>query len=165
MGQSETAAATPLSGDDNRLACYQVRAASGVISDQTPADPGSGKVKFRKDLQTFVSDHFEDCQTFKFGSVSWQSTAVERMCLFDLKKVKEVCTPVIKNDVEAPRSTSAPVGMDFDPADDGCPPLLPDRPGFEVDQPGRCGSSDGAARRARHVLETKQTCQAHQEDR
>jgi hypothetical protein len=93
--------------DATHYACYQVKATADV-SAQTP-DNGDGVGKFRKDLQVFLEDpFFDDCALLADGMTpSFDGTAVEGACLFDLKKPVELCNPVDKTEVELPRSTAA----------------------------------------------------------
>lgn len=101
---------SPLPPDDaNHFVCYQVKATKD-ITEQTPeSKPGSGAGKFRKDLQAFFEDQFGDCEFDKEGNPSFPATAAAGKCLFDLKKVKELCNPMDKTAVEAPRQTSATI--------------------------------------------------------
>ena len=87
-------------GDNNHFICYQVTA-SKETSDQTPGG------KFRKDLQAYFADQFIDCLNDASGNPSFDGTPVQNRCLFDLKKVKELCNPMDKNSVLPPRETLA----------------------------------------------------------
>ena len=88
--------------------CYQAKVPRDGLSDQAPeSKPGSGKAKFRKDMQTFASDQFDDCALNRDGFPSFQGTAVEGMCLVDLKKPVEICSPATKSAVVPPRKTNA----------------------------------------------------------
>jgi hypothetical protein len=106
VAKSETSAPVP-PGDATHYECYQIKP-FGVLSDQTPETaPASGKFKFRKDLQAYFLDQFSDCVLNQAGTPSFAGTPVEGKCLFDLKKPREICNPVIKSAVDPPRTTDA----------------------------------------------------------
>ena len=93
-------------GDATHFLCYQAKAAT-VPSDQAP-DGGSGKGKFRRDLQAFFADAFADCLLAGGASApSFAGTPVEGRCLVDLKGPKQVCAPAAKSAVLPPRTSSA----------------------------------------------------------
>lgn len=120
-------------GDATHFVCYQVKPTRGAYAEQTPgtcdgdaavnpggsclddaACGGSGgaftlcrKPKFRKDLQGFFADQFDDCAFDGDGGVSFDTTPAAGMCLFDFKRVVELCNPIDKSAVEAPRETEA----------------------------------------------------------
>ncbi len=107
-GQDEAVAATPPVTDKTHFKCYKVKPLKGAISDQTPETaPGSGKTKFRADLQGFFLDQFDDCAFDELGGISFQGTAVEGTCLYDLRAPIELCNPVSTSPVEGGRATSA----------------------------------------------------------
>jgi hypothetical protein len=96
-------------GDANHFVCYQVKATKDV-TDQTPESrPGSATGKFRKDLQAFFEDQLDDCALDKEGNASFPGSPAAGKCLFDLKKVKELCNPMDKSAVQPPRETSASI--------------------------------------------------------
>jgi hypothetical protein len=97
----------PAPADATHYACYQIKATYDVTA-QTP-DGGDGVGKFRKDLQVFLEDpFFNDCALLDDGMTpSFDNTAVEGACLFDLKKPVELCNPVNKTAVVPPRVTAA----------------------------------------------------------
>ena len=120
-------------GDATHYVCYQVKPAKGVFTDQTPGTCSSGagnnaggaclddadcggtaglfslcpRPKYRKDLQAFFRDQFDDCVIDAQSNLAFAGAAAERMCLFDLKKMKELCNPIDTTSVVAPRETSA----------------------------------------------------------
>ncbi len=107
-GKAEAPATPTDPGDATHFMCYQAKAAK-IPSAQAP-DNGSGKGKFRKDLQHYFSDQFDDCAVLKDGvTVPFATTPVEAKCLYDLKKVKEFCSPVDKTAVQPPRPTAATI--------------------------------------------------------
>ena len=103
-------------GDETHYICYQAKVI-GTVADQTP-DTGSGFGKFRKDLEGFFGDQFDDCALDKNGDVAFEGTAVEGKCLYNLKSVKSLCNPIEKDDVGGtpPRVTIAPPGSVSTPA-------------------------------------------------
>lgn len=87
--------------------CYKVRVTSDV-TDQTPETvPGSGSGRFAKTLEAFARDGFDDCALDSDGGVPFAGTPVEGKCLFDLRKIEEVCSPVNTLATEPPRDTTA----------------------------------------------------------
>ena len=87
--------------------CYQVRATRDV-TDQTPEHPpGSGRGRFAKTLEAFTADAFADCELDDDGGTSFAGTPAAEKCLFDLRKVRELCTPVDVTATEPPRDTEA----------------------------------------------------------
>ena len=109
-GEDETEAATPPATDKTHFKCYKVKPLKGAISDQTPETaPGSGKTKFRADLQGFFLDPFDDCALDELGGVSFVGTSVEGKCLYDLKAPIELCNPVSTSAVGNGRATSATI--------------------------------------------------------
>ncbi|MFC1665887.1 hypothetical protein ACFL17_09755 [Pseudomonadota bacterium] len=99
----ETTSPTPLGRDDTHYICYQIIPARRVDSDQAPGG------RFRKDLQAFFQDQFNDCAADISGGVSFSGSAVEGMCLFDIVKPVELCNPTGKVAVVAPRVSTAVV--------------------------------------------------------
>ena len=119
--------------DATHFLCYQVKPAKGAYSEQTPGtcagsagvNPGGmcvddadcggsagqftlcSKPKYRKDLQAFFADQFDDCAFDSDGGISFDATSASGMCLFDLKKVVELCNPINKTAVEGARETEA----------------------------------------------------------
>jgi cysteine-rich repeat protein len=112
----------PAPADATHYICYQAKE-TGDVTGQTP-DTGSGSGKFRKDLEAFFGDQFEDCALDRSGEVSFAGTPVEGKCLLNLKKVKSLCNPIDKSDVGGapPRVTIAPPGSVSTP--DTCRSLL-----------------------------------------
>lgn len=97
---------TPLPpADDTHFVCYQVKATKDV-TDQTP-NAGDGEGSFRGDLQVFVADEFDDCALDSDGNPAFAGSSVEGRCLVDLKKVRELCSPVNTSAVEDGRTTEA----------------------------------------------------------
>jgi len=93
-------------GDATHFLCYQAKAAP-VPSDQAP-DGGTGKGKFRRDLQAFFGDVFADCLLAGGAATpSFAGTTVEGRCLVDLKGPKQICAPAAKSAVLPPRITNA----------------------------------------------------------
>jgi hypothetical protein len=94
-------------GDTTHYACYKVKATKDV-TEQTP-DKGDGTGKLRKDLQAFFGEElFSDCAVLADGTTpSFAGTAVQGMCLFDLKKPVELCNPVSTSAVVPPRQSTA----------------------------------------------------------
>ena len=90
--------ATP--GDATHFVCYQVK----PTKDAT-AQTSDGKLT--ANLQAFFADQFNDCALDASGSASFQGTSVEGKCLLDLTKVVELCNPMNKSAVVAPRQTTA----------------------------------------------------------
>lgn len=96
-------------GDATHFVCYQAKAAK-IPSTQAPDTNGNGKGKFRKDLQHYFSDQFNDCAVLKDeATVPFETTPVEAKCLYDLKKVREICSPVDKTAVQPTRFTTATI--------------------------------------------------------
>lgn len=94
--------------DATHFVCYKVKASQSV-THQTP-DTGSGKGRFRKDLQVFVADGLDDCALLADGlTPSFAASDVEGRCLYDLLKPFELCNPVDKTAVVPPRETSATI--------------------------------------------------------
>jgi hypothetical protein len=61
---------------------------NGAITDQQPAGV------FRKDLQTFASDLFDDCAHFaRSSTVPFTGTAAQGKCLDSLLAPIELCNP------------------------------------------------------------------------
>jgi hypothetical protein len=93
--------------DATHYKCYQITAL-GVASDQTPETaPGSGQFKFRKDVQAFFLDQFGDCTLNQDGTPSFMGSPVQGRCLYNVKKLVELCNPVTKSAVDPPRETAA----------------------------------------------------------
>lgn len=101
-------------GDATHYECYKAQVTKD-ITGQTPDAGGFGS--FRKDLQVFLGDDFDDCALDKGGAVAFPGTPVEGKCLYNMKKVKSFCNPVFKNDVGGtpPRETIAPPGSTSTP--------------------------------------------------
>jgi hypothetical protein len=122
--------AAPTGGD--HFVCYGVKPAKQAFTDQTPGkcdrqapspnasclteeDCGGvsgitvfcAKPKFAKDLQSFFKGELNDCANDAAGGPSFAGTSVAGACMFDLKKVKELCNPMNKRAVEPPRTTTA----------------------------------------------------------
>lgn len=57
--------------------------------------------------QILARDFFDDCALDVSGSPSFAGTTAEGRCLLELSKAAELCNPVAKSEVEAPRVTSA----------------------------------------------------------
>ena len=94
--------------DATHFLCYKVMPSRDVTA-QTP-DNGSGVGRFRKDLQAYAIDGFDDCALLRDGvTPSFEGTGVEGHCLFDLKKPAELCNPADKTAVVPPRQTSATI--------------------------------------------------------
>ncbi len=89
--------------------CYKAQVTKD-ITGQTPDAGGLGS--FRKDLEVFLEDPFDDCALDKSGAVPFVGTDVQGKCLYNLKKVKAFCNVVSKDDVGGtpPRETIAPPG-------------------------------------------------------
>lgn len=116
-GTSETPTA-PAAADATHYLCYQAAAAKEP-SDQAPDPEGDGKGTFRKDLQAFVRDAFDDCALLADGvNVPFAGTPVAGTCLVDVKAPRELCRPVAKTAVEPPRTSAADI--------DGSIPLVSD---------------------------------------
>jgi cysteine-rich repeat protein len=112
----------PAPADATHYICYQAKETADV-TDQTP-DTGGGTGKFRKNLEAFFGDQFEDCEFDRSGDPAFPGTDVAGKCLFNLKKVKFLCNPIAKADVggSPPRVTIAPPGSTSTP--NSCPSLL-----------------------------------------
>jgi hypothetical protein len=96
-------------GDADHFVCYRVVSA-GEVSDQTPeTSPGSGRGRFRTDLQAFFRDQFDDCLQDSLGGTPFATTPVESTCLFNVRRPLELCVPVVKSAVDPPRTTSATI--------------------------------------------------------
>lgn len=95
----------PTPPDDSHFACYKVKTGRDV-TDQTP-DSGGGAGRFRKDMQGFFADEFEDCVLSATGGPSFPSTPVQGRCLLDLRRITEFCSPIEKNPVDPDRVTAA----------------------------------------------------------
>ncbi len=95
-------------GDATHYLCYQVKE-SKIPPFGTQQDPSKGKLL--KGLQAFFVDQFQaiDCATDKNGDPSFPATSVAGNCLHDLKKVKFLCNPASKANVDPPRVTVASV--------------------------------------------------------
>lgn len=104
---SVSPAPAPMSpADATHFVCYKIRTTKDV-TDQTP-DKGNGTGKFPKGLQVFTEDTFDDCAFLADGvTTSFFGTAVAGRCLLDVQKPVELCNPVDKDAVEAPRETTA----------------------------------------------------------
>ena len=79
---------------------------SGPCLDDTDCGGAAGscqRPKLRKDLQAFFEDELDDCALNRDGGVSLPGQPAEGMCLFDLRKPRELCNPVDKSAVVAPR--------------------------------------------------------------
>ena len=96
------AAVSPAGG--STFACYKAKL-SATPTEQAPA--ASGKVKFRKDLQVLARDAFDDCTLDRDGAVAFPDSLAESHCLFDLKGVLEICSPVTTSEVVPPRMSAA----------------------------------------------------------
>ncbi len=99
----DTTPAAP--ADDTHFVCYQVKVTKDV-TEQTP-DGGDGEGALRGDLQVFVADAFDDCAIDDDGNPSFAGSPVEGRCLVDLKKVRELCSPVNTSAVQDGRTTAA----------------------------------------------------------
>ena len=101
----ESAAPSP-PDDATHFLCYRVNA-TGSVTGQTP-DRGNGKGRFRRDLQVFLQDEFDDCALLEDGlTPSFAASDVEGRCLYDIRKPSQLCNPVDMSAVEPPRETSA----------------------------------------------------------
>jgi hypothetical protein len=108
-GKAEAPAMPSPPADATHYKCYKAKVAK-IPSAQAPDVKGNGKGVFRKDLQHYFADQFDDCHFLPDGvSVPFDGTPVAGKCLFDLKKVKEICDPVDKTAVVPPRLTSATI--------------------------------------------------------
>jgi hypothetical protein len=96
-------------GDANHFVCYQVKATADVTAQTPETSPGSGVGRFRKDLQAFFEDQFDDCALDEDGGASFSGSPAAGKCLFDLTKVKQLCNPINKTAVVPPRETSATI--------------------------------------------------------
>lgn len=107
-GASVAPAALPLTpATAGSFICYKVRVTSDV-TDQTPETvPGSGSGRFSKTLEAFARDEFDDCALDSDGGVPFAGTPLESKCLFDLRKIEEICSPVNTLATEPPRDTTA----------------------------------------------------------
>ena len=92
-------------GDPDAAAyvCYQIKASPGESSTQLVGN------SFRRDLQVFAADRFDDCATDKGGDTSFAGTVVQGKCLYQIRKPVELCNPVAIDNVEAPRETTADI--------------------------------------------------------
>ena len=106
-GSSALGVPTPV-GDQTHYVCHKAKA-SKQPSEQAPDGEGKGKGSFRKDLQVFAKDVFDDCADWPEGGVSFPGTSVEGTCLLDLKPPRLFCSPAAKSAVEPPRVTTAVV--------------------------------------------------------
>lgn len=109
-GSSELGVPGPV-GDQTHYVCHKAKA-SKLPSQQAP-DNGNGKGTFRKDLQVFAKDVFDDCADTPGGAASFPGTSVEGACLLDLKSPRLLCAPVAKSAVEPPRVTTAVLDASF----------------------------------------------------
>ena len=107
------AAAPALPGAATNFICYKVKATSDVSAQTPESVPGSGIGRYDKSLEVFASDAFADCIFDSALDVSFAGSSVAGKCLFDLRKVEEICSPVHLTETEAPRETAA---FDIDPA-------------------------------------------------
>jgi len=99
----------PPQGDPTHFVCYQVKATAD-ITDQTPErQPNSGIGKFREGMQAFFVDRFHDCFVNHNGFLSFPGTSAAGKCLLDFMEVKELCNPMSKTAVQAPRKTTATI--------------------------------------------------------
>jgi hypothetical protein len=89
--------------------CYDAKATRD-LSDQTP-DTGAGRGRFRRDLQTFARDAFDDCALDRDGMLSFAGTRVAGTCLVTLRKPKLFCSAAGVEEVggSPPRSTIATI--------------------------------------------------------
>ncbi|HYD50071.1 MAG TPA: hypothetical protein VEB21_17060 [Terriglobales bacterium] len=95
--------AAPGSADSTHFLCYSVKVTKAA-TDQAPGG------KFAKNLQAFfATELFDDCALDQSDAVPFASTAVESHCLFDAKKVAELCNPANFAAAEPPRLTSAAI--------------------------------------------------------
>lgn len=101
-GKSEAGPASD-PGDATHFLCYQAKAAA-LSSRQAPGG------KFRRDLQAFATDQFQDCALLADGAtVPFAGTAVEGSCLIDLERPVALCHPAAKRPVIPPRASRADV--------------------------------------------------------
>jgi len=92
----------------SHFVCYGVKPAAGVSGPQVTEDL---RGKLRRDLQMFAADAFADCATFADEiTPAWLGTTAEGRCLFDLRKVTEVCSPAAVEPVSGGRFTVAAIG-------------------------------------------------------
>lgn len=99
--------APPLPPPGPHFVCYQVRVTADV-TDQTPErSPGSGRGRFDTSRQVFIADAFDDCALNGNGTEAFAGTPVAGRCLFDVRKVESLCSPVGVSAIEPPRATEA----------------------------------------------------------
>lgn len=112
-GQSVAPAAPPAAPESvTHFLCYKVRPTADV-TDQTPESaPGSGVGRFSPVLEAVAADTFDDCAVDSRGSKPFVASAAAGRCVFDLRKVEEICVPVNTLAAEPPRTTAA---LDFEP--------------------------------------------------
>jgi hypothetical protein len=85
-GKAEAPGLADDPGDATHYVCYQAKA-SKIPSVQEPDVSGSGRGKFRKDIEHYFLDQFGDCAVFKDGvTVPFPGTPVEGACLYVMKK-------------------------------------------------------------------------------
>lgn len=99
---------TPLAPIDvPAFTCYDARPTTDVRDQVPEKSPGSGIGEFAADLQVFMRDAFDDCALDRDGEVTFDGSAAEGHCLFDLSRVAELCSPVSVDPVELPRASAA----------------------------------------------------------
>lgn len=79
-------------GNATHYLCYRVKQQSGP-----------------RGAQVLARDFFDDCALDSGGAASFSGSSAEGRCLLDLAAAAELCNPVAKTAVEAPRTTSAVV--------------------------------------------------------
>lgn len=87
--------------------CYQARVTNDVTDQSPEATAGSGRGRFNPLQQALLADGFDDCALDRNGNPAFSGTAVEGKCLFDLRKVDILCSPVGVEPVVPPRRTEA----------------------------------------------------------
>jgi len=103
-----TAPTSPLANDTPFL-CYKIKPTTDITDQTPPSRAGSRKGKFSKELQAFAGDVFADCATAVDDSPSFNGSPVQGTCLFNLKKVKELCLPADMSEVQLPHFTTASI--------------------------------------------------------
>jgi len=92
----------PAPADATHYVCYKVK----PTRDVTAQTPGG---RFKRGMQGYTGDAFDDCATNQGGGAAFAGTTVEANCLFDLKGLVELCNPMNKSAVQPPRETSAAI--------------------------------------------------------